>query len=126
MESPRFRWLPRGTGARQKLEADVYARRAVCLVVGMFRGRLVAVTAIVVLCVAGSAAAAVVGLPSNGSQVNNDPPTIDRGRSAGLVDLSAGSLTAGNALVPWATFEQAQANGSQQIVARAFKGGAWH
>ncbi len=92
----------------------------------MFRGRLATVTAIVVLCVAGSAAAAVVGLPSNGSQVNNDPPTIDPGQSAGLVDLSAGSLTAGNALVPWATFEQAQANGSQQIVVRAFKGGAWN
>jgi hypothetical protein len=92
---------------------------------GVFRGRVVVVSAIVVLCVAGSAAAAVVGLPSNGSQVNNDPPTIDPTQNVGLSDLSAGSLIAGRALVPWATFEQAQRDGSQQIVVRAFKGRAW-
>jgi hypothetical protein len=93
---------------------------------GVFRGCVVVVSAMVVLCVAGSAAAAaVVGLPSDGSQVNNDPPTIDPAQNVGLSDLSAGSLTAGNALVPWVTFEQAQHNGSQQIVVRAFKNRAW-
>jgi hypothetical protein len=104
----------------------MYARRVVRLVIGMFRGRVVAVSAMVVLCVAGSAAASVMSLPSNGLQVNNDPPTIDPTQNVGLSDLSAGSLTVGNALVPWATFEQAQRNGSQQIVVRAFKDRAWH
>ena len=34
-------------------------------------------------------------------------------------------MTAGNARVPWAAFSQKNADGSQQIFVRAFKGGAW-
>ena len=75
------------------------------------------------LCAAG-AYAAVGGLPP-GVQVNNDPPAIDPGQDAGLTDLTAGSVTAGNARVPWATFSQKSGAG-QQIFVRAFKGGAWH
>jgi hypothetical protein len=63
---------------------------------------------------------------ASGRQVNNDPPAIDPGQDAGLTDLTAGSVTAGNARVPWATFSQKNADGSQQIFVRAFKGGAWH
>ncbi len=93
--------------------------------IGVCSRRVVVVAAAAVLCAAGSAAAAVVGLPGNGAQVNNDPPTINPAQNAGLSDLSAGSLITGKALVPWATFEQAS-NATQQIVVRAFKGGAWH
>ena len=75
------------------------------------------------MCAAG-AYAAVGGLPP-GVQVNNDPPAIDPGQDAGLTDLTAGTVTAGNARVPWATFSQKNADGSQQIFVRAFKGGAW-
>jgi hypothetical protein len=75
------------------------------------------------VCAAG-AYAAVAGLPP-GTQVNNDPPAIDPGQDAGLTDLTAGTVTAGNARVPWATFSQ-KSGASQQIFVRAFKGGAWH
>jgi hypothetical protein len=64
-------------------------------------------------------------LPASGGQVNNDPPAIDPAQSAGLVDLTAGSLVAGNPRVPWATFSQRNSDGSQQIFVRAFKNGAW-
>jgi hypothetical protein len=74
------------------------------------------------VCAAG-AYAAVVGLPP-GVQVNNDLPAIDPGQDAGLTDLTAGTVTAGNARVPWATFSQ-KSGASQQIFVRAFKGGAW-
>jgi hypothetical protein len=73
---------------------------------------------------AAAAYAAVAGLPP-GIQVNNDPPAIDPGQDAGLTDLTAGTVTAGNARVPWATFSQKNADGSQQIFVRAFKGGVW-
>ena len=74
------------------------------------------------VCAAG-AYAAVVGLPP-GVQVNNDLPAIDPAQDAGLTDLTAGTVTAGNARVPWATFSQ-KSGTSQQIFVRAFKGGAW-
>ena len=74
------------------------------------------------VCAAG-AYAAVAGLPA-GVQVNNDPPAIDPGQDAGLTDLTAGTVTAGNARVPWAAFSQ-KSGASQQIFVRAFKGGAW-
>lgn len=92
----------------------------------LFRVRRLTVLAMIasLLCAAG-AYAAVAGLPP-GVQVNNDPPAIDPGQDAGLTDLTAGSVTAGNARVPWATFSQKNADGSQQIFVRAFKGGAWH
>jgi hypothetical protein len=77
------------------------------------------------LALASGAYGAFVGLPSSGQQVNNDPPTIDPGQSAGLSDLTTGSLVAGNPRVPWAAFAQDNASGSRQIFVRAFKGGQW-
>jgi hypothetical protein len=74
---------------------------------------------------AGGAYASTVGLPASGGQVSNDPPAIDPSQSAGLVDLTSGSLVAGNPRVPWATFSQLNADGSQQIFVRAFKHGVW-
>src|SRR5919197_5516293 len=76
--------------------------------------------------VAAGSAGAVIGLPADGSQVNNDPAVgIDPNQNAGVSDIVGGSLAAGGARVPWATFEQAKADGSQQIFVRAFKGGKW-
>ena len=75
---------------------------------------------------AAGTAGAVVGLPSDGSQVNNDPAAgIDPNQNAGASDIVGGSLAAGGARVPWATFEQAAGNGAQRIFVRAFKGGKW-
>ena len=75
--------------------------------------------------VAAGTAGAVIGLPSDGSQVNNDPADgIDPSQNAGVSDIVGGSLAAGGARVPWATFEQ-QTGGAQQIFVRAFKGGQW-
>ncbi len=75
---------------------------------------------------AGGALASFVGLPTSGGQVNSDSPAIDPSQSAGLSDLTAGSLVAGSVRVPWIAFSQADSNnGSQQIFVRAFKGGAW-
>src|SRR5213592_3137782 len=86
--------------------------------------RLAVAAAASVLLLAGSASAAFVGLPADGTQVNNDPANgIDPGRDAGLSDVVGGSL-AGGVPVPWATFEQKTA-GEQQIFVRAFKGGQW-
>jgi len=76
------------------------------------------------LLVAGTAGA-VVGLPSDGSQVNNDPAAgIDPNQNAGVSDVVGGSLAAGGPRVPWATFEQ-HTGSSQQIFVRAFKDGRW-
>jgi hypothetical protein len=70
-------------------------------------------------------AAAVIGLPADGSQVNNDPARgIDPGQNAGVSDIVGGSLAAGGARVPWATFEQ-KAGSAQRIFVRAFKSGQW-
>jgi hypothetical protein len=77
------------------------------------------------VCAAG-AYASFGGLPASVTQVNNDPPAIDPAQNAGLVDLTTGSLVAGNPRVPWAAFSQKNADGSQQIFVRAFKRGAWH
>jgi hypothetical protein len=63
---------------------------------------------------AATAFAATTGLPP-GVQVNNDPPAIDPAQDAGLTDLTAGTVTAGNARVPWAAFSQKNADGSQQM-----------
>jgi hypothetical protein len=80
----------------------------------------------VVALVAAGTAGAVIGLPADGSQVNNDPANgIDPAQNAGVSDIVGGSLTAGGARVPWATFEQAAGNGAQRIFVRAFKGGQW-
>jgi hypothetical protein len=90
-------------------------------------GRVIVMVAAVfcALALAGAAYGAFVGLPSSGQQVNDDPPTIDPGQSAGLSDLTSGSLVAGNPRVPWAAFAQDDASGSRQIFVRAFKGGQW-
>jgi hypothetical protein len=89
------------------------------------RRAAVVATAIAVLGLSGTAYAAVVGLPSDGSQVNDDPAAgIDPGQDAGLSDVVGGSLKAGGARVPWGTFEQ-KAGSAQRIFVRAFKNGAW-
>jgi hypothetical protein len=83
------------------------------------------VASLAILVAAASATAAVLGLPANGSQVNNDPANgIDPGQSAGLSDLVGGSLAAAGARVPWGTFEQ-KAGSAQHIFVRAFKNGQW-
>jgi hypothetical protein len=75
--------------------------------------------------VAAGTAGAVIGLPSDGSQVNNDPAAgIDPNQNAGVSDVVGGSLVAGGARVPWATFEQKSGN-SQQIFVRKFVNGQW-
>jgi len=75
--------------------------------------------------VAAGTAGAVIGLPSDGSQVNNDPAAgIDPNQNAGLSDVVGGSLIAGGPRVPWATFEQ-KTGTAQQIFVRAFKNGQW-
>jgi hypothetical protein len=88
-------------------------------------GRVAIAVAIAMFALAGSAAAAVLGLPANGSQVNDDPAAgIDPNQNAGVSDIVGGSLLAGGARVPWGTFEQ-QAGGAQRIFVRAFKNGQW-
>jgi hypothetical protein len=75
--------------------------------------------------VAAGTAGAVIGLPADGSQVNNDPAAgIDPNQNAGLSDIVGGSLAPGGPRLPWATFEQ-QAGGAQHIFVRAFKNGQW-
>jgi hypothetical protein len=87
--------------------------------------RVATLATAVALIVAGSAAAAFVNLPADGSQVNNDPAAgIDPARDAGLSDVQGGTVVAGNLQVPWATFEQ-KTSSAQQIFVRAFKGGQW-
>jgi hypothetical protein len=82
-------------------------------------------TALAVLLLAAGAYAAVIGLPADGSQVNNDPAAgIDPDQDAGASDIVGGSLAAGGPRVPWATFEQ-KSGSSQQIFVRAFKNGQW-
>src|SRR5262249_31601645 len=86
--------------------------------------RLAIVTAVLALALAATATAGFIGLPSDGSQVNNDPANgIDPARDAGLSDVVGGSPT-GGLRVPWATFEQ-KTPGEQQIFVRAFKNGQW-
>jgi len=87
-------------------------------------GRVAATTVALVLVLTAAASAAFVGLPADGTQVNNDPAAgIDPHQNAGLSDVVGGSL-AGGPRVPWATFEQ-QAGAAQLIFVRAFKGNAW-
>jgi hypothetical protein len=86
------------------------------------RAALAGVTAALV---AAGTAGAVIGLPSDGSQVNNDPAAgIDPNQNAGVSDVVGGSLVAGGPRVPWATFEQ-KAGDAQRIFVRAFKNGQW-
>src|SRR3954465_1075326 len=88
--------------------------------------RRVAVAGTAATLLAASSAAAVVGLPADNSQVNNDPAVgIDPNQNAGVSDIAGGSLAAGGQRVPWATCEQAAGDGAQRIFVRAFKGGKW-
>jgi hypothetical protein len=94
---------------------------------GLFRLRraaiIIGMAVLVITCA--SAAAAVLALPSDGTQINNDPANgIDPGQNAGLSDVVGGSLAAGGPRVPWATFEQ-KAGSAQHIFVRAFKNGQW-
>src|SRR4051794_7796285 len=93
---------------------------------GLFRHRRVAPAALfAALALAGSASAAIVGLPPDGTQVNDDPAAgIDPGRDAGASDVVGGALVPGAPAVPWAVFEQ-DAAPSKQIFVRAFKNGHW-
>jgi hypothetical protein len=85
-----------------------------------------ALTAAVTLIAASPTRAAFLPLPSNGAQVNDDAANaIDPSKDAGVSDVVGGALTAGKVPVPWATFEQQLADGSQHIFVRAFKSGAW-
>jgi hypothetical protein len=87
--------------------------------------RLATVATAAALVIAGTAAAALVGLPADGSQVNNDVANgIDPARDAGASDVQGGTVVAGNLQVPWAAFEQ-KTSGAQQVFVRAFKAGAW-
>jgi hypothetical protein len=88
-------------------------------------GRVAILAMIACLMSATGAYAFVIGLPINGSQVNNDPANgIDPQQDAGVSDVVGGSLVAGAPRVPWATFEQ-KSGSSQQIFVRAFKNGQW-
>src|SRR5947209_485781 len=88
-------------------------------------GRIVLLAVLAGLICAGGAYATVIGLPADGSQVNNDPAAgSDPNQNAGASDVVGGSLAANGPRVPWASFEQ-QSGSSQQIFVRAFKGGQW-
>ena len=87
--------------------------------------RLATIATALALVLAGTATAAFVGLPADGSQVDSDIAAgIDPARDAGVSDVQGGTVVAGNLQVPWATFEHKTAT-AQQIFVRAFKGGQW-
>jgi hypothetical protein len=87
--------------------------------------RIATLATAVALVLAGTAAAAFVGLPADGSQVDNDVAAgIDPAQDAGVSDVQGGTVVAGNLQVPWATFEH-KSGATQQIFVRAFKGGQW-
>jgi hypothetical protein len=95
------------------------------------RGRRVAaVTSTAFLVIASSAIAALVGLPSDGSQVNDDiaaginPGLSVSGEDPSNADVVGGVLNAGQPAVPWAIFGQ-QTAGEDQIFSRSFAAGAW-
>jgi hypothetical protein len=92
----------------------------------LFRiGRMAVLALVAGLVCAAGASAVPIGLPADGSQVNNDPGSgIDAGQDAGQSDVVGGSLAAGGPRVPWGTFEQ-KSGSAQQIFVRAFKNGQW-
>jgi hypothetical protein len=88
-------------------------------------GRVAIAALLACLVTATGAYALAIGLPFNGTQVNNDPANgIDPHQDAGVSDVVGGSLVAGGPRVPWGTFEQ-KSGSSQQIFVRAFKNGQW-
>ena len=88
--------------------------------------RLTTVAMATALVLAGTAAAAFVGLPADGSQVNSSDPTngIDPAQDAGASDVQGGTVAAGNLQVPWAAFEQKTRLGAADLRA-SLQGGAW-
>ena len=92
----------------------------------LFRiARMAALALVAGLVCAAGAPASVLGLPADGSLVNNDPANgIDAQQDAGQSDVVGGSLAAGGPRVPWGTFEQ-KSGSAQQIFVRAFKNGQW-
>lgn len=83
-----------------------------------------------ILALAGTAVAALQGLPADGSQVNNDaaagidPSKAVSGEDPTNADVVGGSLVAANKNVPWAIFRQ-QTTGKDQVFSRSFANGAW-
>jgi hypothetical protein len=82
--------------------------------------------------VAAQAFGAFGSLPSDGSQVNNDPTAgITPSESVSQegptnADVTGGALTAGAPAVPWAIFRQQEPpSAHDQIFVRSFAGGAW-
>ncbi len=93
--------------------------------------RAAVATTAVALATAGTAAAALQGLPS-GAQVNDDAAAgINKalnvsGEDPANADVVGGALTAGKPAVPWAVFRQQEAGGDKdQVFSRSFAGGAW-
>jgi len=89
-------------------------------------------TALIVLVATGSAWAAFGGLPSAGSQVDNDPAAgiapADgvSGADPSNADVVGGALTAGKPAVPWAIFRQQETGGAHdQAFVRSFSADAW-
>ncbi len=93
--------------------------------------RAAVATTAVALATAGTAAAALQGLPS-GAQVNDDAAAgINKalnvsGEDPTNADVVGGALIAGKPAVPWAVFRQQEAAGAKdQVFSRSFAGGAW-
>ena len=102
------------------------ARRFEAITRGRLLRRVAALTTAVALLVVAPARAAFLPLPAAGAPVNDDAAnSIDPSRDAGVSDVTGGAVTAGKVPVPWATFEQKLADGTQHIFVRAFKNGAW-
>lgn len=94
--------------------------------------RTACTAALIVLVATGSAWAAFAGLPSDGSQVDNDPAAgiapADgvSGIDPSNADVVGGALTAGKPAVPWAIFRQQESGGADdQAFVRSFGAGAW-
>lgn len=91
---------------------------------------VVVATAILLLALAGTALAALQGLPADGSQVNNDAaaginPTLGvSGEAPTNADVVGGSLAAGGKNVPWTVFRQGTFL-ADQVFSRSFANGAW-
>ncbi len=99
---------------------------------GFSAWRLATASGVLTLAAAGSAWAALQGLPP-GVQVNDDPAAGIRPADPVAVenptnaDVVAGALTAGARAVPWAVFRQRETSVSKhdQVFVRSFAAGAW-
>ena len=93
---------------------------------------LIVLAAGAALTFASPTSAGTTNLPSDGSQVNNDPAAgIDPGQDIvdeepATSDIAGGSLAPANPAVPWAIFRQQNSlAGQDQIFVRSFGNGAW-